>query len=55
MEIGTFQRKGDGTQEDPFMPDFESGPAGPLGYIPVRWETISLTSTEITVRYIAQS
>jgi hypothetical protein len=54
METGTFQKKGDGTQEDPIQPDFESAPGGPLGYTPVMWESTGETATTMTVRYQTQ-
>jgi len=53
MEIGTFQKQGDGlSQETAFRPDFESAPGGPLGYEPVMWESVGgETATTMTVRY----
>ena len=54
MEIGSFGLKGVGTDEDPIQPDFESGPTGPLGYVPALWEQISRTTLIITLRYHAE-
>jgi hypothetical protein len=56
MEIGTFQKQGDGlSQETAFRPDFETGPGGPLGYTPVMWESVGgETATTMTVRYQTQ-
>ena len=42
------------TKGDPIQPDFESGPTGPLGYVPALWEQISRTTLIITLRYHAE-
>ena len=55
MEIGTFQKQGEGSQLDPIRPDFETAPGGPLGYQPSMWESVGgETPTTMTVRYQSQ-
>jgi len=52
MITATFPRKGAGTGEDPFTPDFSS-----LGYIPETWGVLSRTLSApftFTVRYQPQ-
>lgn len=51
---GTFGRKGNGTNSNPYTADFTTGPDGPLGYNPSRWEALNITATEFEVRYQPQ-
>jgi len=55
MATGIFTKIGDGlSPQTAYRPDFETGPGGPLGYNPIKWELTGETALTMTIRYQTQ-